>query len=238
MNKWFIAAVALFGVWSGSVPVSAHGTVPQAATAKHETLTVVVNGVKVVSPANHSAPDGRMYVSVGAFTELFEQSYTLENGNKEAVLNGNTVRNIRMHRGEATAWIRDLAAAVGAQQVTYDAKRNEIYVLALPQGSIKVSDTVPAMGEHWGNPQAGELPIGPFYGVHEGRLVFLEYMIDRNDFEQGKNHVNLKGMKGVPSPEVVQVDVEFQPAGHPGFETPHYDIHLYFISDEEQQKIQ
>jgi hypothetical protein len=36
---------------------------------------------------------------------------------------------------------------------------------------------------------------------------------------------------------VVQTDVEFQPNGHPGFEIPHFDIHMYFISDEEQQEI-
>ncbi|HZG56254.1 hypothetical protein [Paenibacillus sp.] len=236
MKKWLIASIALFGVWSGGA--SAHGTVPQAAAAKHETLTVVVNGVEVSSEANHVTADGKMYVSIQAFAGLFDASFELKNGNKEAVLFGKTVPNVRMAQGVPTAWVRDLAAAVGAQQVTHDASRNEIYVLALPAGSIKVSDTVPAMGEHWGNPQAGELPIGPFYGVHNGRLVFLEYMIDQNDFESGKNHVNLKGMKGVPSPSVVQVDVEFQPAGHPGFETPHYDIHLYFISDAEQQQIQ
>ncbi len=236
MRKWLIASVALFGVWSGSV--SAHGSIPHAPTAKHETLTAVVNGVKVESAANHTTADGKMYVSIRAFADLFDAAFTLESGKNEAVLQGNVVANVRMHRGEPTAWVRDLAAAVGAQQVTYDAERNEIYVLALPEGSIKVSETVPAMGEHWANPQAGELPIGPFYGVHEGKLVFLEYMIDQNDFEQGKNHVNLKGMKGVPSPAVVQADIEFQPEGHPGFETPHYDIHLYFISDAEQQQIQ
>jgi len=235
MRKWFIASVALFGLWGGSV--SAHGTAPHPAAAKHETLTAVVNGVKVESAANHTTADGKMYVSIQAFADLFGESYTLKNGNKEAVFHGKTLPNVRIVQGEATAWIRDLAAAVGAQQVTFDAARNEIYVLALPEGSIKVSETVPAMGEHWGNPQAGDLPVGPFYGVHDGRLVFLEYMIDQNDFEEGKHHVNLKGMKGVPSPAVAQVDVEFQPAGHPGFETPHYDIHLYFISDEEQQQI-
>ncbi len=236
MKKWLIASVAIFGSWSGSV--SAHGTAPQAAAANFETLTVVVNGVKAESAADHTTADGKRYVSIRAFAELFDRSFALKGGNREAVFNERTVPNVRMIQGEPTAWIRDLAAAVGAQQVTYDAERNEIYVLALPEGSIQVSETVPAMGEHWGNPQAGDLPVGPFYGVHEGKLVFLEYMIDWKDFQEGKNHVNLKGMKGVPSPEVVQVDVEFQPAGHPGFETPHYDIHLYFISDSEQQQIQ
>ncbi|AJY77406.1 hypothetical protein VN24_00930 [Paenibacillus beijingensis] len=112
-----------------------------------------------------------------------------------------------------------------------------MYVLALPEGSVKISEVVPAMGEHWGNPQAGELPVGPIYGVYNGKLVFLEYMIDQDAFVNGNSFVNLGGMKGVPSPAVVQLDIEYQPQGHPGFEDPHYDIHAYFITDEEQQKI-
>ncbi|TMV45678.1 hypothetical protein FE783_28440 [Paenibacillus mesophilus] len=112
-----------------------------------------------------------------------------------------------------------------------------MYVLALPKGTVQITPVVPAMGEHWSNPQAGDLPIGPIYGVYNGRLVFLEYMIAQEDFTKGKNHANLAGMKGVPSPAVVQIDVEFQATGHEGFEVPHYDIHAYFISEEEQQKI-
>ncbi|WP_222708667.1 hypothetical protein [Paenibacillus sp. N3.4] len=126
-----------------------------------------------------------------------------------------------------------MADAVHAQQVSWDAKQG-VYVLALPEGTIKITDSVPAMGEHWANPQAGDLPTGPIYGVHDGKLVFLEYMIAQDDFIKGVNHINLPGMKGVPSPAVVQVDIEFQVHGHEGFEVPHYDIHSYFITDEEQ----
>ena len=93
------------------------------------------------------------------------------------------------------------------------------------------------MGEHWANPQAGDLPTGPIYGVYNGKLVFLEYMVAQEDFVKGINHANVSGMKGVPSPAVVQMDIEFQPHGHEGFEVPHYDIHAYFITEEEQQAI-
>ncbi|HZG86397.1 hypothetical protein [Paenibacillus sp.] len=235
MRKTMMAAAVLTALWSGSA--SAHGVPAPAAAAKYAELTVLVNGVEVRSEANHMA-NGKMYVSLDAFAALFDMPYTLSADGKQATLGGKTISGIRKNQGAATAWIRDLAAAVGAQQVTHDAARNEIYVLALPAGAIQVSGTVPAMGEHWGDPQSGELPVGPYYGVHEGRLVFLEYMFDLEDLRQGDNWVNLKGMKGVPSPEVVQVDVEYQPVGHPGLEVPHYDVHLYFVSDEEQQKIQ
>jgi len=220
MKKMMLLAVSLFILLCGSV--SAHGVT--ATENKSDGLTVKVNGVEVKSAANHVTADGKTYVSVRAFAELFDRTFTLSKGNKEAVFSGKKISNIRMKQGEATAWIRDLASAVHAQQVSRDGKQG-VYVLALPEGTIKITESVPAMGEHWANPQAGDLPTGPVYGVHDGKLVFLEYMIAQEDFVKGVNHTNIAGMKGVPSPDVVQVDIEFQKDGHEGFEVPHYDIH-------------
>ncbi|WP_274365981.1 hypothetical protein [Paenibacillus thermotolerans] len=217
---------------AASAGASAHG-------ANHaKELKVLVNGVEVVSNANHTMPDGKAYASIEAYADLFGLDFQLSANKKSVTFNGHTIKNVHMINGEPTAWIRDLAGATSAQQVTWDKKNNEVYVLALPEGTIQLDPVVvPAMGEHWANPQAGELPNGPIYGVYKGKLVFIEYMIAQDDFTDGKNHVNLGGMKGVPSPAVVQTDIELQPQGHPGFEIPHYDIHMYFISDEEQQAI-
>ncbi|BBH21909.1 hypothetical protein Back11_32540 [Paenibacillus baekrokdamisoli] len=232
MKKIMLLAVSLFILMCGSV--SAHGIT--ASEKKSDGLTIKVNGVEVISSANHVTTDGKTYVSVRAFADLFDRTYTLTKGNKDVFFSGTKISNIRMKQDEPTAWIRDLANAVHAQQVSWDSKQ-EVYVLALPEGTIKISGSVPAMGEHWSNPQAGDLPTGPIFGVHDGKLVFLEYMVAQDDFIKGVNHTNIAGMKGVPSPPVVQVDIEFQKDGHEGFEVPHFDIHAYFITDEEQQKI-
>ncbi|MGE5701296.1 MAG: hypothetical protein ACM32O_02100 [Clostridia bacterium] len=207
--------------------------------AKAKTLTVLVNGVKVASPANHIAADKKVYASVPAFADLFKKPYTVSKDKQSVSFNGKKIADVKLVNGEPTAWIEDLASAVGAQKVSWDGKKKELYVLALPEGTIQLDPTpVPKMGEHWANAQAGELPTGPIYGVYNGKLVFLEYMIAQEDFANGVNHVNLNGMKGVPMPAVVQVDVEYQSHGHPGFEVPHFDIHNYFITDEEQQAIE
>ncbi|NIK79240.1 hypothetical protein FHS15_004398 [Paenibacillus castaneae] len=232
MKKIMLLAVSLFILMCSGV--SAQGMT--ASGKKSDGLTIKVNGVEVKSAANHLTTDGKAYVSVRAYAQLFDLTYTLSKWNKEVVFNGKKISKIRMKQNEPTAWIKDLANAVHAQQVSWDGKQ-EVYVLALPEGTIKISESVPAMGEHWSNPQAGDLPNGPIFGVHDGKLVFLEYMIAQDDFIKGVNHTNLDGMKGVPSPAVVQVDIEFQQHGHEGFEVPHYDIHAYFITDEEQQKI-
>lgn len=198
-------------------------------------LSVLVNGVAVKSDVNHIYKT-KTYVSVGAFADLFGKTYKLATNKKSISFNGKTIKNIRLVNGEPTARVNDLGAAVKAQKVSWDAKKLEAYVLVLPNGTIQLDpNVVPAMGEHWANPK--QMPNGPIYGVYNGKLVFLEYMFAQNDFVKGVNHTNLDGMKGLPSPSVVQSDVEFQPHGHPGFDIPHYDLHHYFISDEEQHKI-
>lgn len=204
--------------------------------AKPQDPSVLVNGVEVHSGANHMW-EGKIYVSVAQFAELFDLNATVGKDYQSVEFNGKIITDIRRHEGEMTAWVRELADAVHAQSITWDQDNNEVYVLALPKGTVQITPVVPAMGEHWSNPQAGDLPTGPIYGVYNGKLVFLEYMIALEDFTKGKNHANLAGMKGVPSPAVVQIDVEFQATGHEGFEVPHYDIHAYFISEEDQQKI-
>ncbi|MFC5468286.1 hypothetical protein ACFPPD_06100, partial [Cohnella suwonensis] len=215
MKKTIAMALGLFILLSANV--SAHGVTMAAATEKSAGLTVQVNGVEVVSAANHQSKDGKAYVSVKAFADLFDKTYSVNKERQTAEFNGKTIAT-RVKSGEPTAWVRDLANAVGAQNVSWDKAKQEIYVLALPEGSVKISEVVPAMGEHWANPQAGELPIGPIYGVYNGKLVFLEYMIAQDDFVKGNSHANLSGMKGVPAPAVVQMDVEFQATGHEGFE--------------------
>ena len=104
----------------------------------------------------------------------------------------------------------------------------------LPEGVVQLSPTVPGMGEHWGNP--ADMPLGPIYCVHEGKIVCLEFMIAQEDFAAGQSWPALAGMGGLPP--VDHVNMGFEAAGHEGFEVPHYDMHLYFLSPEEMAKVQ
>jgi hypothetical protein len=91
---------------------------------------------------------------------------------------------------------------------------------------IKISPPVPQMGEHWADPKV--LPLGPIYGVKDGKIVFVEFMISKEDFDKGKSWPNLMiGREDLPS--VNHVAIEYLPSGHEGYEVPHYDIHLYFV---------
>ncbi len=99
----------------------------------------------------------------------------------------------------------------------------------LPEGTVQISAVVPAMGAHWANPD--DLPLGPIYCVHEGKVVCLEFMMAQEEFVSGESWHALSGVDGLPP--VDHIDVGFLDHGHEGFEVPHYDIHLYFLSPEE-----
>ncbi|MCD9024747.1 hypothetical protein [Cohnella silvisoli] len=229
--------VVLMMVLFANTAAAHSSTSASEAKKKSAALSVLINGVPVQSKANHNR-NGKVYVSVEAFATVLEQKVSYNSKHTQAVLNGKTIANLLSNKGEATAWVKDLADAIGAQMVTWDPQKMELYVLALPKGTIPLDPAVvPAMGAHWANPQAGDAPMGPIYGVYKGKLVFIEYMIAQEDFVQGKSHINLGGTKGMPMPRIEQTDIEFQPDGHPGFEVPHYDIHNYFVTDEEQQLI-
>jgi hypothetical protein len=117
-------------------------------------------------------------------------------------------------------------AALGEQRPSYAALPD---ATILPANVVQVSPVVPAMGEHWADPAT--LPLGPIYCVHEGKVVCLEFMMSQEDFADGKSWPELAGLSGLPA--VDHVDIGFQAHGHEGFETPHYDIHMFFIPRED-----
>jgi hypothetical protein len=98
----------------------------------------------------------------------------------------------------------------------------------LPKGVVKISEVVPAMGEHWSDPK--NLPLGPLYCVYKGKVVCIEYMISQADLQAGKSWPELTGLKNLPP--INHVNMGFEPKGHEGYEVPHYDMHIYFVSPE------
>lgn len=102
----------------------------------------------------------------------------------------------------------------------------------LPEGTIKISESVPAMGIHWANPKT--LPLGPIFGSKNGQITFVEYMFSMDDFKAGKSweDLSLYGKYG----RLDHVDIHFMPKGHEGFEVEHYDVHMYLVAHEEHMK--
>lgn len=105
--------------------------------------------------------------------------------------------------------------------------------LGLPPGTIRLTPCVPGMGEHWANP--ADMPLGPIYGVHEGRVVFVEIMPSQEDFANGVSWLDV--LHPISGYAIDHVDFEFVDGGHEGYEINHYDIHAYFMTHEEHGQI-
>lgn len=117
--------------------------------------------------------------------------------------------------------------------------------MKLPEGAVKLSDAVPAMGEHWANPK--DLPLGPIYLVWQGKVIGIEYMFKLDmmsaapagppsptgevSFNYSTPNLPLFGQK------IDHLTIAYMPDGHEGFKVPHYDVHFYFISPADRYKI-
>lgn len=110
--------------------------------------------------------------------------------------------------------------------------------ISLPPDAQKLSDCVPNMGEHWANP--ADMPFGPIYLIDKGRVVGIEYMVHEDELEENIMEI---GEERIGKPAVMptlgmtynHVELNYLPGGHEGDTEPHYDVHMYLVSPEEQQ---
>lgn len=229
--NWFLVGVSLIFVLLFSFT---------AVYAKQDSPKVEINGVGVYSPISY-AEKGETWVDVDAFFHVLKASYKLDEQGKNLIFKNETIP-VKTHQSGTVAEVNDLAEVIDATEVTKN--DGSIYLLVLPKGTVQISPAVPQMGEHWTNPQEDILimenddPVfKTIYGVYEGKLVFIEQMISQKYFVEGKSFIDFAGMKGLPSPAIDHTNIEFIPTGHEGYTMPHYDIHHYFITPEEQEKI-
>jgi len=130
-----------------------------------------------------------------------------------------------------------ITAGVAALALASPARALELSALpdasAMPEGVQQLSPVVPGMGEHWANP--ADLPLGPIYCVFEGKILCMEFMMAQEDFAAGKSWPGLQGVEGLPP--VNHINIQFEPQGHKGYEIPHYDMHLYFLSPDDMAQV-
>jgi hypothetical protein len=102
----------------------------------------------------------------------------------------------------------------------------------IPADAVKVSPCIASMGEHWASLK--NLPMGPIYGVWQGKPVFTEMMVSVKQLQQGFSYADIHALPGYT---IDHVDFEYEPNGHEGFPVPHYDIHAYYVSPAVQATI-
>ncbi len=111
--------------------------------------------------------------------------------------------------------------------------------LTLPEGYIKASDVVPAMGEHWINP---ENPTAPVYLIHKGEVIGLEYMWTDAMLQEvpGPPGETIKALvSSLPVGVTVDhIDIAWMTPGvHEGPPVDHWEAHIYFITQAEKGAI-
>lgn len=104
--------------------------------------------------------------------------------------------------------------------------------LGIPADALLVSPCIATMGEHWVNPK--DAPLGPIYGVWQGKPVFTEIMVSVTQLQQGFSYANIRALPGYT---IDHIDVKYEPSGHPGYPVPHYDVHAYYVSPAVQATI-
>lgn len=210
---------------------------PVLGAQSQQDVEVQINGVKVYGEGTHRIQD-QVWVDAIGYAELLEREYTFVEGKSKFTIDGSTLE-VKMYKSRPAVEVSAIANATGARNVDWDQEEKLAYVLYLPEGVINVDGPqdvyapgIPGMGAHWARLE--DLPLGPIYGIEKGKLVFIEQMVSQADFNNGVSHVDIPGMRGLPSPAVNHANIEFVPNGHPGFEIPHYDLHQYFVTPEER----
>lgn len=126
----------------------------------------------------------------------------------------------------------------------------------LPTDAVKLSGCVPHMGEHWAKPE--DLPNGPMYFVHNGKVIGVEYMFTPDQIPNEelakasspqeavaymqKNNLTFadtvypKLTVPLEGHDIKFMGLEWTPP-HAGVVAPHYDLHYYFIDKSEVDDI-
>jgi hypothetical protein len=142
-----------------------------------------------------------------------------------------------LHRSGLLALGLGVALAIVASPASASEERSDPRPIEWtpPPGVVKITDCVPYMGEHWARRE--DMPLGPIYTVHKDRLISIEYMPSQEAFEDGKSWQNLTfRYRGAPLP-IDHANIDFMPHGHEGYEVPHYDMHFYVVTREEERSI-
>ena len=107
-----------------------------------------------------------------------------------------------------------------------------VHPAGIPAGAVMVSPCVATMGEHWMDVK--DAPLGPIYGVWNGKPVFTEIMVSVKQLQDGFSYANLHALPGYT---IDHVDFKFEPKGHDGYPIPHYDLHAYYVTPAVQATI-
>ncbi len=103
--------------------------------------------------------------------------------------------------------------------------------LKVPEGATVISECAKGRGKQYVLPQ--NIPQGPVYNVHNGKVTSVEYMLSQKDVLANKDYLNLP----LENVKYEHVNIGLLSKGHSGFPEPHYHVDVFTVSHEEAVKI-
>jgi hypothetical protein len=120
------------------------------------------------------------------------------------------------------------------QVATKDTKTTEVadVELAIPQGATVIAQCAKGRGTQYALPK--DIPLGPVYNVHEGKVIGIEFMVGKDELlGTAKNFLDLP----LYNKKFDHVNIGLLSQGHAGFPTPHYHVDVMMVPTSVTDKI-
>jgi hypothetical protein len=108
-----------------------------------------------------------------------------------------------------------------SQPMATDVAITETQQLAVPLGATIIEQCAPGRGTQYILPI--DIPHGPVYGVYQGKVIGLEYMIGKAELANNVNFYDLPLYDKIYN----HMDIGLQSNGHAGFPVPHYHVDIH-----------
>ncbi len=96
--------------------------------------------------------------------------------------------------------------------------------LQVPKGATIIEQCAVGRGTQYVLPS--NIPHGPVFNVHNGKVIGLEYMIGKDDLASNKSFYDLP----LYGKKYNHLNIGLLSEGHSGYSAPHYHVDLYTIS--------
>lgn len=103
--------------------------------------------------------------------------------------------------------------------------------ISLPPEAVLIQECSDHRGALYVKPE--DIPVGPVYMVHNGKVIGIEYMLSQEEFLSGKSYKNLPAH----NISIDHVNTGLISKGHAGYPAPHYHVDLYTVTKEVEDSI-
>jgi hypothetical protein len=100
--------------------------------------------------------------------------------------------------------------------------------ITIPQGATVTAECIDGLGKQYVLP--ADIPFGPIYNVHDGKVTGIEYMVGAAEILKDPNRfMNMPGFNH----QFDHINIDYLPSGHAGNINDHFHVDLFTISKEE-----